>query len=162
MNASTALDGRAPLLRRALAFAGALLLLALAAAGCGGSGDEAPSTAQSKDDFAAAASGICSRTDDEISAAAAKFKAGVSGDVLEFFTDVTLPKLERQYEEIAALAPPEGQADAVDSFVAAGRKAVERSKQDPKLLAVPTGQPTPFDEANRRAGELGLDQCGGG
>ena len=134
---------------------------AFAVAGCGGSGDETSGGSGSKQEFIAAANEICSRMGDEISAEAEKLSATKTDQILNFFEMVTLPKLSEEYDEIAALQPPEGDGAEIDAIVAAGRQAISESKQDPKLLLVSEGEPTPFDEANRLAGDYGIDQCAG-
>ena len=140
----------------AVAVLGALL----AVAGCGGDGDES-TTDSDRSEFVAAANEICMRTGDQISSSAAKLEGAGGQRILRFFSDVTLPKLEQQYEQIAALSPPAGDEDEIEAFVAAGEKAVEQSKRDVQQLLVPEGGSTPFDEPNELAREYGLDQCGG-
>lgn len=143
-----------------MAVADLVALLAVGVAGCGGGGDES-SIDSGKSEFVAAANAICAKTGDEISASAAKLNGAGGRRVLKFLTDVTLPKLERQYHQIEALSPPESDQDEISAFVAAGEKAVEKSKQDPQQLLVPEGGSTPFDEPNKLATNYGLDQCGG-
>ncbi len=146
----------------------AIAALALIAAGCGDSEDEAPESstgAESRATFIAAADAICTDTATEVKVEVRKRFEGATAapsneDLVAFFTEVTLPALRAQFDEIAALPPPAGEEERVQAIVDAGRGAIAESEEDPQALLVPQGSSTPFDEVNGLAQDLGLQVCG--
>lgn len=146
----------------------AIAALALIAAGCGDSDDEAPESSagtESKAAFIAAADAICSDTATEVNAEVRKRFQGATAaptneDLVAFFTKVTLPALQTQIDEIAALPPPAGEEERVQAIVDAGNSAIAKSEEDPQVLLVPQGSPTPFDEVNGLTQDFGFKVCG--
>lgn len=153
--------------KTALAVACAALLFT---AGCGDSDDETTSETTSavsseRAEFIAAADQICSDTGARLAAEVQEalpkdLNDAPRKELLAIFTDVTLPGLEQQYEEIAALPVPEGDEEEVEAILAEAESAIAESKQDPLQLLVLSGEATPFDELNQLEVEYGLQVCG--
>lgn len=147
-----------------LAAGAATLLLALA--GCGGSDDESTTeVAQDKAEFIAAADAICARTSAEVGAEVRRrFPKGSASpsrkDLIAVFEEATIPAIEKQFDEIAALSPPAGEEQQIQAILDEAERALTESKQDPELLLVITGDPTPFDEVNGLQQDFGFEVCG--
>jgi hypothetical protein len=146
----------------------ALAALALTAAGCGDSDDTTGGSsdggeATTRADFIAAADEICSSTAADINAEiSARFPDGQAQEeeLAEVVTEVTLPALESQYEQIGALPVPEGDEEAVDEFLAAADEAIAETEENPEVLLTLRGAETPFDRTNELQQEFGLKVCG--
>lgn len=150
-----------------LAAACAMLLLA---SGCG-SEDEttsestAAADSEGRAEFIAAADQICAATGARLSTEIQKAvpenaDEATRKEFLAIFTDLTLPGLEQQYEEIAALPVPEGDEEEVEAILAEAKSAITESKKDPIKLLVLSGESTPFDELNQLQVEYGFEVCG--
>lgn len=146
----------------------AIAALALIGAGCGDSEDESSESstdAESRAEFIAAADAICTDTATEVDVVVRKRFEGATAaptneDLVAFFTEVTLPALQTQFDEIAALPPPAGEEERVQAIVDAGNSAIAESEEDPQTLLVPQGSSTPFDEVSGLAQDFGLQVCG--
>ena len=146
----------------------ALAALALTAVGCGDSDDTSGSSSESEEsttraDFIAAADEICSSTAGDINAEiSARFPDGQAQEeeLAEVVTEVTLPALESQYEQIGALPVPEGDEEAVDEFLEAADQAIAETEEDPEVLLTLRGSETPFDRTNELQQEFGMKVCG--
>lgn len=164
---------RGQISNRVLAGIAAAVLLT-GAAGCGDDSDEpAPATSTavesdslSKEEYIAAADGICTETSEAVNAEVeSRFPADEGAtpneeELVAFFTEVTLPELRGQIAQIAALPPPAGEEEAVQAILAEADKAISESEADPDLLLVLEGEGTPFDEVNRLSQEFGFEVCG--
>jgi len=159
--------------RKVLAGIAAAVLLT-GAAGCGDDSDEpAPATSTaaesdslSKEEYIAAADGICTETSEAVNAEIeSRFPADEGASASEeglvaFFTEVTLPELRGQFDQIAALPPPAGDEEAVGAILDEADQAISESEANPELLLVLQGASTPFDEVNRLSQEFGFEVCG--
>lgn len=148
----------------ALALAAATLLTVLPGCGDGSDEESTPVDSAERADFIATADGICEATGAEIQAQLVQ-RLPEGGDqdrddLLAFLTEVTLPGLENQYEEIGALIPPAGEEEEVQAIVEAADGAIAEAEADPSLLLVTETQPTPFDEVNALQQDFGFEVCG--
>jgi hypothetical protein len=140
-------------------WAGAVVL-ALAAAGCGGSSDD---NAPSKAEFARKANAICAKGNRTIDAAAKRtFTTKATPPVskqIAFVKKDALPSVEKQVSDIRALTPPKGDEDRVNAILDAADQAIAKTRKDP-LLATQEGKKDPFAPANKLARQYGLKTCG--
>jgi hypothetical protein len=153
---------------RKLAAAAATVLAACVAAGCGGddkgsSDDDKPVT---KATFITSADAICTKTDAEITAAAAKLreKSEKDGtlpkqDVVNFFKGTSLPAYNDLVRQLGALTPPKGDEAKIDGLLATLASAIDTVKADPEKFAS-TAAEDPFADFNTRAKAYGMKVCG--
>lgn len=146
----------------------ALALLAASAglitAGCGGDGDSAD--ADAKAEFIASADQICTEAGNRIDAQAEKRQRRYGEDlatgdyVAKLYSEVTIPELQRMFDQIAELTPPPGSEQQVDEIIDAANAALSEGEKNPKILAKTAGQGNPFDEVNALEQEFGFQVCG--
>jgi hypothetical protein len=148
-----------------------LVIAALPAVACGeDDSDDATTTtttALTKQEFVREANRICTRTDDKLERASRQFFADApSGEEappeeIEQFGDKTVyPTIQDEIDRIRALGAPAGDEDQVEALLDAAQRGLDTLKDHPDQL--PKGGAAPaFDEANRLAGNYGLDQCAG-
>lgn len=145
--------------------AAAVLLAALASA-CGGGDDEA----LSKPEYIKQANAICADFNKQIATAAEKEFAGVeteadlTPDKARGFMEAALPKFESTIEKLRELAPPEGDAEAVDRIYAAGDMESEKiasslDSDDEVVALVASSEVTP--QFQKQSMAYGLDTCAG-
>jgi hypothetical protein len=148
-----------------LAIGGAFL-----AAGCGDDDDDADAGATgatgvsgatlTEAEFADEANAICAEGGREIDAAANQaFDSGepTPDEVEQFATEILVPGVQDQIDQIRALgAPPEISAD-LDSALEEGEAVLAEIEDDPTAIRA-----NPFGEVNRELKELGLTACGSG
>lgn len=152
------------------------VLLALVLTGCGGddepSGDDAaagdavprvsasPSTeapdGPTKDEFVTAANAVCAAGNAEIAAAGADVDPADPDAVAAFATDVLVPSVRGQLDDIRALGFPADDADLLDDTLTDAGAAVDEIEADPTLL---TGTDNPFAEVNATLTDYGLTEC---
>jgi hypothetical protein len=141
-------------------FAVAVLAIAVAAAGCGGS-ESAPLT---KAEFIEQGNSVCKQGKKEMAAAlkgVSKGSAQGSGkssgeaELERVVTEVALPPVQGMTEELGDLSPPEKDQKQIAAIVAAFEEGLKKSKADPSSAL--TG--TPFTSANERAEAYGLTEC---
>lgn len=134
----------------------------LMAAGCGDDEEEPQTTGEplTKEEFIAQADQICADGNAEIEeASSAEFSSGsvAQEEVDAFVVEVTLPNIQEQSDQIAALTPPEGDEDQVDAILEALNSAIDEAEADPALASAID---SPFQEANRLVLDYGLNECG--
>lgn len=144
------------------------LLLALAMPGCGGGDSDTESSgsgdapALAKGEFIAQANAICDRADKRQAAAYKtylkengedKSKAGEE----KLVTDVGLPPIRLEIEELRELGAPVGDEDEVAEMLDALEAAVKANEEKP--LSVYTAN-SPFKAAEGQAKKYGLTKCG--
>jgi hypothetical protein len=141
--------------------------IAIAAAGCGGDGDDtsATTTALNKDEFVKQANEICAKGSDEIDAAAADVFGGGSQPSPEegqqFITETVIPTIQGEIDDIEALGAPAGDEEQVTAILDAAQQGVDAGKADPSVLE--GGQQNdPFAESDKLAKAYGLTECAGG
>ena len=157
--------------KRAIALLAAAAVLALIAAGCGGSDegttDTSTTPALTKAEFIKQANEICGRTnkqfEDEFERFAEKEATSQSqqlnrSQLRKAAETLFIPIIGQQLEEIRALGAPQGDEQQVDKILSSAEKALEEARQDPTVLFVEDAGP--FVEANKLATAYGLDKCG--
>ena len=82
--------------------------------------------------------------------------------MIDIFKEVTIPELERMFDQIGELTPPPGDEQQIEEILDAGEQAIREAKENPKDLAKPAGQGIPFDEVKGVEQEYGSEVCGGG
>ena len=148
-----------------------LSVLALAASGCGGDGnDESTEAALTKVVFVKRADSICDKTEkrqlllvDKVQTEeAAEGQEGPPSHAAEvaLVSSAGLPPLRTELKELSELPPPQSDAKQLHAYLAAlgaGIKAVERNPE-----ALLTRKPTdPFAKAASIANEFGFKVCSG-
>ena len=148
----------------AVAAVGAMLL-----AGCGGDdGGSADSTSaeetQPLASFIKQADQICAEsardTEDDVRKAVQAAQSGDDDALTQVVADVTIPALREQFNQIAALPPPEGAEDQVDEILAAADQALAVGDDNPDSFIVGPDRASPFDPVAKLERELGLKVCG--
>lgn len=144
---------RAPRRRRAAWGAATVATaIALTAAGCG----EEEETGLSKQELKTQASTICERHFNKITAEANKVLAGGQLPDPRKFGQLAqgtiIPELTQQTRELRALEPQDEIADEYNAFLDASGAAIERIKQDPRLITDASN----FKDVNQQAEEAGL------
>ncbi len=154
----------------------AAVLLALALAGCGGDDEQSgeddttgagvprvsPSTSTAapdgptKEAFVTEANAICAAGNAEIAAAGADVDPADPDAVAAFATDVLVPSVRGQLDDIRALGFPADDADLLDDTLADAGTAADEIEADPTLL---TGTDNPFAEVNATLTDYGLTEC---
>ena len=149
--------------------AAAAVLLAGVVAGCGGDDkgssddDDKPVT---KAAFITSADAICTKTNAEITEAAATLrkKSEKDGtlpkrDVVNFFKGTSLPAYDDLVRQLGALKPPPGDQARIDGLLATLASAIDTVKADPEKFAS-TAPKDPFADFNTRARAYGMKVCG--
>jgi len=144
---------------KAAALAGVLVLLATACGGGGSDGDRL-----SKEEFQSRANAICDKYQQQLQA----LGTPSSLDEIPDLVDQALAILNKEIDEVAALNPPEEMQGTFDQLIAASNKtkaaaddlstAAKAGDQAAVEKALDAGNAA-SDEADRLAGELGLDSC---
>lgn len=148
--------------------AAAAVASAVLAVGCGGGDDEDSTASDAQADFIAQADQICSEASARINAEAEKRQqeagsdVGSGRDVIDLYTEVTIPELKRMFDQIGELTPPPGDEEQVEQILDAADEALREANQKPASLAKPGGQGNPFDEVNGLEQDYGFEVCGGG
>jgi hypothetical protein len=147
-----------------------VVLLALVA-GCGdddsGDGTTTTTTALTKKEFVREANRICTRTDDKLARASRQFFADAPRgeeappeEVEQFGEKTVYPTIQDEIDRIRALGAPAGDEDQVEALLDAAQRGLDTLKDHPDQ--VPKGGAAPaFNEADKLAGNYGLDQCAG-
>jgi hypothetical protein len=154
-----------------------ILVVAVFVAGCGGSGSEStaasrnsgstsqsPSTGQplTKAEFVAQADALCEATDKRQEA---RYKVYVQehgeGNSRAYqqklVTNVGLPAIRRELEEIRALGLPKGD-QKIKVIMNSAEEAFLVAEEDPGIVLQKSG--SPFDESEKLAKEYGFKACG--
>lgn len=139
---------------------GLLAALAVAAAGCGGDDTPAPT----KEQYVRQANATCKVANEKLTSSAVKAFAGAQpteASVEQYAKDSGYPTLDQLIKDLRALAPPKGDEDTVAGLYDALQGAVDKTKDDPKLLTAPE-ETGPFKDANQKLNAYGLGACGAG
>ena len=151
---------------RLIALIGAVMIIALIAAGCGDSDDDDTTTASlTKAEFLKQGNAICSAGNREIEADFEAFakennlenKAPSDAQFEEIAESTLIPSVSKQVEELRALGVPSGEEDQVDTLLDNAEEAVEELEEDPGSLS---GNEDPFADVNQEARAYGLTACG--
>ncbi len=148
---------------------GVLLALAALIAGCGGGGDSTTTTTTNerpltKAEFIRKGDAICqvgnqaSQTEIEEFAKENGFGPEPStAQYEEVVTEVLVPNLKQQADELDALVPPTKDKDEVDAIIASLREAISAIEANPRSLEGNVlGKPIQLENA------YGFKVCGGG
>jgi hypothetical protein len=160
--------------KRVLVLCVGLLALALLVAGCGSSddsttGDDVTASSLTKAEFIKKADAICEEAGEGIQEESISYaeengidveKEPSDGEKEELVTEVIVPNIEKQAEDIAALGAPEGEEDQVGSIVEGIESAAAATAKDPG--SVIEGDEGAFKSVNEEATEYGLKACGKG
>jgi hypothetical protein len=151
-------------MRRYLAVGAALvavLALALAAVGCGGSSDK---KSLSKAEFLKKGNAICRKGNQELDAAGKKIfssnKKPSKAQMTAFVKGSIIPGVQREVDGIRGLGAPKGDESKVKAIVDAAQAGIDKGKQNPLSLAQ-QGE-GPFKHADDLAKAYGLTVCGSG
>ncbi|HWO83525.1 MAG TPA: hypothetical protein VNM38_07030 [Solirubrobacterales bacterium] len=148
-----------------------LVLAALAASsalivGCGSGGGTTESSGPlTKAEFIKQGDAICKKGNGESKAEVEEFADEKGFDLEnpskrqseEVVTEVLVPNLERQAEELAALEPPKGDTKEVNAIIASLEKVIAELKKAPSNFGV-----VAFAKPIRLEGAYGFKVCGGG
>jgi hypothetical protein len=148
-------------LRRVFASLIAVAALLALASGCGGGSDDDSLT---KAEFSKQGNAICTRANADqqkaLTAAYAKLnKEGAKGKKVEedLISNTALPPIAKMTEELADLGTPEGEEEKAEQMVEAFEEEVQKIEDDP--AGALSGTVGSFDEANKLAGEFGMNSC---
>jgi len=148
-----------------------LVMVALPGTACGDDdsddGITTTTTALTKQQFVREANRICERSDDKLERASRQFFADApSGqeappeEIEQFGEKTVYPTIQDEIDRIRALGAPAGDEDQVKALLDAAQRGLDTLKDRPDQL--PRGAAAPaFDEADKLAGNYGLDQCAG-
>lgn len=162
--------------KRLLVLCAGLLALGLLVAGCGSSDDsttgstdggETSTASITKPELIKQGDAICTAGNEAIEEEAEAFAEENDVDTEnptteqqeEVVTEVIVPGIEEQAEEIGALGAPSGEEDEVEAIVSAVQSAAEEAGEDPSLIIKAEGA-GPFKEANKLATDYGFKVCG--
>jgi hypothetical protein len=147
--------------------AGALAIAAVVA-GCGSSGDSTETDevtiALSKDEFIKQGDQICKEAEADSEAEAEDFakengfelESASEEQLEEAISEVLVPSLNRQIDEIDALGAPEGDEGKVEAIVVALEDGSAEVEDDPSLAI----KGEPLKDASRLAKAYGFKVCG--
>lgn len=136
-----------------------VLLAALVGFGCGGD-DSSSGSALTKAEFIKQADGVCKKGEARIEAEAGKYEKeneiATEAQQEELISEVVVPGIQAQAEEIAALGAPEGDEEKIEAMVEAVESGAAELEANP--LAGMEGK-SPLGEASKIAGAYGLKEC---
>jgi hypothetical protein len=142
-----------------------LSVVAFIAAGCGGGDDSSSSGSISKEEFIAKADAICAKSNKRMEAQLSKSLTNggqitklTEADNEKFVTNVLIPNLSKEIDEIKALGVPGEDEERAKAMIAALEEGLETAEADPKTLAAGSSDIV-FGIASRLAGEYGLKVC---
>jgi hypothetical protein len=135
-------------------------------AGCGGGDSTGSGTALTKAEFISQGDAICEKGNEEIESGSEEFAEENEIDTQnpttaqqeELVSDVIVPNLNKQAEEIDALGAPSGEEAEVEAIVEAVETGAGEIEDEPGQLV--EGNTTSFDKANKLASEFGFKVCG--
>lgn len=134
--------------------------------GCGESDSTADGTAPiSKAEFVKQADAICAKTSQELIKAAENFskekrlaeEEPLTEAQIGELSELALPIIVRQFEEIRALGAPPGDEEKVNAILAAAEKGIAKGEQDPAAIYGADGGV--FKKANQLSSDYGLKKC---
>lgn len=144
---------------------GALATLAMLIAGCGGGGDDTTVTL-TKVAFIKQGDAICKKGNAASGPEIEKFtkengftlEKASEDQAEEVVTEVLVPNLQRQTEELDALGAPAGDEDEIDALVASLNEATSELEKDPSKYFEENALAKPI----RLENAYGFKICGGG
>jgi hypothetical protein len=150
-----------------IAVLAALAAITMIAAGCGGGSDSSSdSSSITKAQFIKQADAICAKGNKEDEAEFEKFekenglsekKEPTKAQQEEATSEIVVPSVQKQIEEIDALGAPKGDEKKIEALVASVEEGVEEIEADPASL---TEGKNPLAKGSKLAREYGLKTCG--
>lgn len=138
-----------------------LVLVLLAAAGCGGGSGE--TRAPTKAAFIKQADAICVKADKaqevRLNAAAKQHPLNVASEaeLQKLVMGAGMPPIEDEAREIAELTPPVGDAAEIETLVQGIAEAVKNAKANPQSMADEASGP--FSKVDQQAKQYGFKAC---
>ena len=157
---------RSPRLRSLLLVPAALLAIGLA--GC--SDDEGPASGDSsvpgepisQEAFLEQANQVCRDGNQALAAATADLADDLSPDdaeaIADFATNVYVPNIRQQLEDIRAIGFPPGEEDTIEGLLTDAEAALAEVETDPAAAFL--GGTDPFADVNPELEAYGLTECG--
>jgi hypothetical protein len=147
-----------PVRLRRIAIAG-LLIAALGASGCGGSGTKSTATATvpaiTKTELVAKANAICTTGNGPLLAAGAKLASHPSRvQVVAIVQNTYVPSIEAQITQIRALGVPQGEQGVITKMLKLAEADLNKLRRNPALVATDV-----FGGFARVAHPYGLTAC---
>ena len=150
-----------------LAGRGAVVVLVLALAGCGGSGGSGSAGGGSPEggstlsatEFRTQARAICTAANSDLRSIGKKLEGSPSPAEAAAVVDRIVRRIEAEVADLDRLAPPPELAERVDALLASVRSGVAVVKK--KGIEVYLSGDDPFTEADQQARDLGLEVCSG-
>jgi hypothetical protein len=143
----------------------ALAAFAVLVAGCGGGDDTTDSTASlTKVEFIKQGDAICKESNKQSEAEAEEFaedndfklEGASKGQLEEAVTEVLVPSLNQEAEELDALGAPEGDEDQVEGIVVSLEDAAGEIEDEPSLVF----EEKVLKKPSQLAGSYGFKVCG--
>lgn len=124
--------------------------------GCGSDDGEA---AISRDDYVEQGDAICASGQAEINREAEErnIEAADLDTVEAFLTDVSLPLIRSQIDQLRDLGYPDGDRDELDSIYNDAEEILDEAESDPGMVLEADGEP--FSEVSQRLANYGLSEC---
>jgi hypothetical protein len=157
--------------KRLIAALFGVLAIAVVVAGCGSSSSSEENTSSlTKAEFIKKGDAICTAANKENEV---EFEAFATENNLseskepseaqkeEIATNILLPSISGQVEEIRSLGAPEGEEEQVNEILETVEEEVEEAEAEPAVLfEEEEGAESPFTEGNKLAREYGFKVCG--
>ncbi|HXS33720.1 MAG TPA: hypothetical protein VN758_08115 [Solirubrobacterales bacterium] len=145
----------------------ALTIALIAAAGCGGGGDDGTASI-TKAEFVKQANAVCGKAQKQLESGLQAFIAGLKGEEptdptgieaarAEAAETILLPIMHRKVEEFRSLAAPPGDEDRVKAIVKALEEEDEKAEKQPEQAV--KYEVEGFGRADNLANEYGLSGC---
>jgi hypothetical protein len=145
------------------------LATVVALAGCGGSGSaDTTAAAISKAEFIKKADAICAkgqkRSQSELNAFAKENNASgakepTTAEWAEIGTQILVPALQRQLDEVRQLGSPAKDEEQIDEYLDQSEEAIEKLEEDPGEAKSPSKL---LADAHKTIKGYGFKVCGGG
>ena len=146
-----------------------LALVAAIVAGCGGSDDSGSETTEAtvtltKAEFIRQGDAICEEANEQNETEAEEFaedngftlEKATDEQLEEAITEVLVPSLNQQVEDIAALGAPQGDEEQVEKIVVSLEGGAGEIEDEPSLAF----EGDPLKESSRLAKDYGFEVCG--
>jgi hypothetical protein len=157
--------------RLAIAMTVSIVTLGIAACGDDEGGDTTTTTSTTPlttQQFVRDANKICKSSNGKIERASSQFFANAPPneepppeEIEKFGRRTVFPTIQAGIDRIRALGAPAGDEDEVNAILEAAEAGLEKLEQDPQQLAR-GGAATAFEQAQKLAGDYGLDECARG
>lgn len=126
--------------------------------GVGSESSSVPGEPISQEDFLERANQVCRDGNQELAAASATLQVDDEQAVTNFATDVYVPNIRQQIDDIRALGFPAGEEDTIDGLLSDAETALDEVEADPAAAFL--GATDPFAEVTAELDAYGLTECG--